>query len=271
MSLFPLPTSPPLTVPARTDSKPKQSVTVQQQQESLQKKTDEDMTPVLITPRIGPKAVTVSTAPLNPKPARTSTAPLSPKVHDRNKRTLVGHKTPSYVTDSMSGISNFTINLQTGSLVSPPSRHPLSPTESFTDSRKQMHPQSIISLLNQTQALPQQKYQPSNILMNSSGVVAQQQQQHLDMFVVTIKVVVNAHMIIALKIQEEEADFTLSVPDLRLRVLNKFRRMSMAIPDEFDLVWVGGDGAQVVLKNDEEIQKALKASANNKLTLRCIF
>jgi hypothetical protein len=47
--------------------------------------------------------------------------------------------------------------------------------------------------------------------------------------------------------------------------------MSMAIPDEFDLVWVGGDGAQVVLKNDEEIQKALKASANNKLTLRCIF
>lgn len=86
----------------------------------------------------------------------------------------------------------------------------------------------------------------------------------------TIKVVVNAHMIFALKVLEETG-FLLSVPDLRLRVMNKFRRMSMAIPDEFDLVWDGGNGSQVVLKNDEEIQKALRASVNNKLTLRCIF
>lgn len=275
-------TNPPPTVPIRTDSKPVQGVAVQQQQQPQQRKAAEETTPVLPTPRIGPKAVTISTAPLSPKPAKASTvplnskpvkastAPLIPKIHDRNKRILAGQKTPSYVIDSISGMSNFTINLQTSSPVSPASSHPLSPTEPSSDSRKQMHPQSIITLLNQTQAHSQQKHLPSNTLKSNLGVLAQQQ-QYSGRFVATVKVVVNAHMIIALKIQEEDADFMLSVPDLRLRVLNKFRRMSMAIPDEFDLVWVGGDGVQVVLKNDEEIQKALKASVNHKLTLRCIF
>ncbi|KAF9151633.1 hypothetical protein BG015_006417 [Linnemannia schmuckeri] len=253
VSSSPFSTSPPLTVPARSISKPVQGIAVQPKE----KKTKET-TPLSLHPRVGSKAATITTAPLNPKPAKTSTAPLSPKAREPIKRILTSQKPPSIITDSISGISNFTINLNpSASLVSPASPNP----QSISESRA---PQSIIATLNQAHAQKQ---------LSSKVILAQQkrQQQQQDRFAATIKVVVNAHMIIALKILEEETGFMLSVPDLRLRVLNKFRRMSMAIPDEFDLVWVGGDGSQVVLKNDEEIQKALKVSINNKLTLRCIF
>lgn len=242
VSSSPLSTSPPLIVPIRSISRPVQNVTVQ----PLEKKE----TPLSPTPGIVPKATTTSNAPLKLEPAKTSTAPLNPKARTPAKQILTNHKPPSIVTDYMAGISNFTINLNaTSGLVSPASSNPQSPSESRL-------PQSIIATLNQAHA------QKTSLV---------QQRKQPERFVATIKVVVNAHLIIALKIIEEDIGFLLSVPDLRLRVKNKFRRMSIAIPDEFDLVWDGGNGLKVVLRNDEEIQKALKASVNNKLTLRCIF
>ncbi|KAF9145319.1 hypothetical protein BGX30_009569 [Mortierella sp. GBA39] len=250
VSSSPLSTSSPLTVPTRTISKPAQSITVQPQEKKAQVKAS--MSP---TPRAMPKATTTGRAPLKPKPAKTSTAPLNIRAPTPAKRILTSQKPPSIVTDCMAGISNFTINLNaTSGLVSSVCSNPHSPSESRPS-------QSIIATLNQVHA--------QNQLYAQKTTLAQQRQQP-ERFVATIKVVVNAHLIIALKILEE-TEFLLSVPDLRLRVMNKFRRMSMAIPDEFDLVWDGGNGSQVVLKNDEEIQKALRASINNKLTLRCVF
>ncbi|KAF9340178.1 hypothetical protein BGZ91_003172 [Linnemannia elongata] len=250
VSSSPLSTGPPVTVPTRSISKPAQSITVQ-----LQEKKAKEKSPLSPTLLVVSKATTTSKAPLKLKPAKTDTAPLNPKTRTPAKRIPTNHKPPSIVTDCMAGISNFTINLNAPSgVVSPASSNPQSPSE-FRP------PQSIIATLNQAHVRKQQEAQKT--------ALAQQRKQP-ERFVATIKVVVNAHMIFALKILEETG-FLLSVPDLRLRVMNKFRRMSMAIPDEFDLVWDGGNGSQVVLKNDEEIQKALRASVNNKLTLRCIF
>ncbi|KAG0070958.1 hypothetical protein BGZ89_011998 [Linnemannia elongata] len=250
VSSSPLSTGPPVTVPTRSISKPAQSITVQ-----LQEKKAKEKSPLSPTLLVISKATTTSKAPLKLKPAKTDTAPLNPKTRTPAKRIPTNHKPPSIVTDCMAGISNFTINLNAPSgVVSPASSNPQSPSE-FRP------PQSIIATLNQAHVRKQQEAQKT--------ALAQQRKQP-ERFVATIKVVVNAHMIFALKILEETG-FLLTVPDLRLRVMNKFRRMSMAIPDEFDLVWDGGNGSQVVLKNDEEIQKALRASVNNKLTLRCIF
>ncbi|KAF9544624.1 hypothetical protein EC957_011839 [Mortierella hygrophila] len=251
VSSSPLSISPLLTVPPRSISKPTQSITIQPQEKKAKEKIP--MTPTL---RVVPKATTTSRAPLKSKLAKTSTAPLNIKAPTPAKRILTIQKPPSIVADCMAGISNFTINLNaTSGLDSSACSNPQSPSESRPS-------QSIIATLNQAHAQKQVSTQKTTL--------AHQRQQPVR-FVATIKVVVNAHLIIALKILEEETEFLLSVPDLRLRVMNKFRRMSMAIPDEFDLVWNGGNGSQVVLKNDEEIQKALRASVNNKLTLRCVF
>jgi hypothetical protein len=95
--------------------------------------------------------------------------------------------------------------------------------------------------------------------------------QHPQGFAATIKVVISRDIIVALQILEEEPGFQLSVPDLRLRVLNKLHRMNLCVPNDFELMWTGWDGTRVLLKNDEELQRALKTSTNNKITLRCIL
>ncbi|KAG0248939.1 hypothetical protein BG011_009722 [Mortierella polycephala] len=95
--------------------------------------------------------------------------------------------------------------------------------------------------------------------------------QHPSAFVATFKIVVDAERIMALQVMDKDEDFVLSVPDLRLRVRNKFARMEMPIPEDFELIWTPWHGEKVVLKNDEELQRAIYSSANNKVTLRCTF
>ena len=80
---------------------------------------------------------------------------------------------------------------------------------------------------------------------------------------------IDSERIVALQVLEPDPDFQLSVPDLRLRVAKKFERMEMPLPAAFDLVWTAWHGQQVVLKNDEELNRAVRSSANNKITLRC--
>ncbi|KAF9934851.1 hypothetical protein FBU30_010824 [Linnemannia zychae] len=225
--------------------------------------------------------------PLNPnpdsKPAMTSTAPLSPKMRAcRTGSTIISHQ--SLIAEGLS-LQSMSGN-DVSSLLSSPLQSPVSPN--FPDSAQSADcgKKSLRSLVSFS---PNQK-QPTGILKNKtmtgnncdsnnqhhqpvtsptpgSSFLA----QHPQGFAATIKVVVNADTIIALQILEEEANFALSVPDLRLRVLNKFHRMSMAIPADFELVWSEWNGHQVVLKNDEELQRALMASPHNKITLRCIF
>ncbi|KAF9189847.1 hypothetical protein BGZ51_009216 [Haplosporangium sp. Z 767] len=95
--------------------------------------------------------------------------------------------------------------------------------------------------------------------------------QHPSAFVATFKIIVDAERIVALQVMEKDEDFMLSVPDLRLRVRNKFVRMEMPIPEDFELIWTPWQGAKVVLKNDEELQRAIYSSANNKVILQCMF
>lgn len=90
-------------------------------------------------------------------------------------------------------------------------------------------------------------------------------------FAAVFKVVVDPERIVALQVMERDEDFMLSVPDLRLRVRQKFARVEMPLPDEFDLVWEPCGGSRVVLRNDEELQRAIHASATHKITLRCTF
>ncbi|KAG0054769.1 hypothetical protein BGZ83_010445 [Gryganskiella cystojenkinii] len=95
--------------------------------------------------------------------------------------------------------------------------------------------------------------------------------QYPQAFVATFKIVIDSERIVALQVLEPEPDFQLSVPDLRLRVQKKFERMEMPLPDWFELVWTAWHGQRVVLKNDEELYRAICSSANNKVTLRCEF
>jgi hypothetical protein len=63
------------------------------------------------------------------------------------------------------------------------------------------------------------------------------------------------------------------VPDLRLRVQKKLAKMDIPLPQEFELVWTPspGGGSSVVLKNDEELRKAIQASGHHKVTFQCHF
>ncbi|KAF9959314.1 hypothetical protein BGZ72_009891 [Mortierella alpina] len=55
-------------------------------------------------------------------------------------------------------------------------------------------------------------------------------------FVAVFKIVVDPERIVALQVMEKDEDFVLSVPDLRLRVSQKFERVEMPLPNEFELL-----------------------------------
>ncbi|KAF8930777.1 hypothetical protein BGZ58_008041 [Dissophora ornata] len=88
--------------------------------------------------------------------------------------------------------------------------------------------------------------------------------------IATFKIIVDAERIVALQVWEDDEDFMLSVPDLRLRVRKKFERAEMPLPDDFELMWRAWNGESVIIKNDEELRKAMHASVNSKVTLTCI-
>jgi hypothetical protein len=89
----------------------------------------------------------------------------------------------------------------------------------------------------------------------------------------TFKIIRDANSIVVLRIDEPDHDFTLSVPDLRLRVQKKLAKMDIPLPQEFELVWTpsSGGGSSVVLKNDEELLKAIQASGDQKVRLQYHF
>ncbi|KAF9136235.1 hypothetical protein BGW39_003680 [Mortierella sp. 14UC] len=216
----------------------------------------------------------------------TSTAPLSPRIRAYWK----GHTAGSSVSSLPAVNLEFDAGFDLSSSLSSDVKGPASPTD--TCIRKQRIHRGAVSFTN--------RKHPASILNNghsslsagkgnsatSNAFVHYQHQaqqvtspapgasflaEHPQGFAATIKVVVSADMIIALQILEEEPGFQLSVPDLRLRVMNKLRRMSMGVPDDFELMWTGWDGTRLLLKNDEELQRAFKTSMNNKITLRCIL
>ncbi|KAG0381151.1 hypothetical protein BGX24_009098 [Mortierella sp. AD032] len=232
---------------------------------------------------------TSPSCPLQGQAPMTSTAPLSPKIRTHRKILKAACSMPSLLSGRM---QINTENVPSSSpLVSPVSQDPLSPTWSI-DGHKQRasrtnqkqpasilkngHPSSNSSSSNYNQSFTLNPnalvhYQPHHPQVTSPALGAGFLAQHPQGFAATFKLVVSTDMIVALQVLEEEPGFVLSVPDLRLRVLNKFRRMSTGIPEDFELMWTGWDGTRVLLKNDEELQRALKASSNNKVTLRCIF
>ncbi|KAG0210560.1 hypothetical protein BGX28_009196 [Mortierella sp. GBA30] len=78
-----------------------------------------------------------------------------------------------------------------------------------------------------------------SILKNGSAVARQlkgAQGQSQGAFVATFKIVVDPEQIVALQVMEKDEDFTLSVPDLRLRVRKKFEKMEMPLPEDFELL-----------------------------------
>ena len=72
---------------------------------------------------------------------------------------------------------------------------------------------------------------------------------------------------------EQEHDFALSMPDLRRRE-EKLAKMEIPLPEQFELIWTpscGGGGSSVVLKNDEELRRAIQSNPHQKITLQCIY
>ncbi|KAF9562834.1 CCA tRNA nucleotidyltransferase, mitochondrial [Mortierella alpina] len=55
-------------------------------------------------------------------------------------------------------------------------------------------------------------------------------------FAAVFKIVVDPDQILALQVMEKDEDFVLSVPDLRLRVRQKFERAEMPLPNDFELL-----------------------------------
>ncbi|KAF9419066.1 hypothetical protein BGZ94_009534 [Podila epigama] len=72
---------------------------------------------------------------------------------------------------------------------------------------------------------------------------------------------------------QRNSGYVLSVPDLRRRVAQKLARAQVVVPDAFELVWSAWSGGeQVVLKNDEELRRAIRAAQDSrKVTLRCVY
>ncbi|KAF9905805.1 hypothetical protein EC991_001281 [Linnemannia zychae] len=227
-------------------------------------------------------------SPLFGKAPMTSTAPLSPRIrayrkeHTTNEPKSLPHAA-SQESDASYGPSSSSLSSEV--------QGPAWPTEAWSRKHRVLH--TAVSTTNQKRPasiLNSGHSSLSTIKGNSTTSNAfahhQQQQarqatspppgasflaQHPQGFAATIKIVVSADVIIALQILEEEPGFQLSVPDLRLRVLNKFRRMNMGVPADFELMWTGWDGTRVLLKNDEELQRALKYSTNNKLISLMVF
>ncbi|KAG0277051.1 hypothetical protein BGZ95_006602 [Linnemannia exigua] len=231
---------------------------------------------------------TSSLCSLQGKAPMTSTAPLSPKTRAHRKILKAAYSMPSLLTGSMRINTN---NMPSSSpLTSPVSQGPPSPTYPVEGHKQrashtnQKQPASILKHGHSSSKNSSNNnkgfafnhnvsvhYQPQHPQVQSPALGAGFLAQHPQGFAATFKLVVSTDMIVALQVLEEEEGFVLSVPDLRLRVLNKFRRMNTGIPEDFELMWTGWDGTRVLLKNDEELQRALKASSNNKVTLRCIF
>ncbi|KAG0061679.1 hypothetical protein BGZ89_011251 [Linnemannia elongata] len=116
----------------------------------------------------------------------------------------------------------------------------------------------------------------------------------------TFKIVMDADTIVALQVLEDSS-FVLTMPELRSRVKAKLTKSNIQLPDKFDLLWtvptnsmtlaspspstptsgmsamsinnqVGAALDQgVMLKTDEDLHRAIHASRNHKVTLRCIL
>ncbi|KAF9359468.1 hypothetical protein BGX34_008343 [Mortierella sp. NVP85] len=93
-------------------------------------------------------------------------------------------------------------------------------------------------------------------------------------FVATFKIVCDSKHIVALRVMEQEHDFALSAPDLRRRVQKKLAKMEIPLPEQFELIWTpscGEGGSSVVLKNDEELRRAIQSNPHQKITLQCLY
>ncbi|KAG0038477.1 hypothetical protein BGZ82_000096 [Podila clonocystis] len=83
-------------------------------------------------------------------------------------------------------------------------------------------------------------------------------------FSFTFKIILDEETILALQVIEDDPNFVLSVPDLRLRVAKKLTRSQVDVSEAFDLVWSTWNGEQVVLKNDEELKRAVQAAQGSR-------
>ncbi|KAG0026491.1 hypothetical protein BGZ81_006310 [Podila clonocystis] len=91
-------------------------------------------------------------------------------------------------------------------------------------------------------------------------------------FSFTFKIILDEETILALQVIEDDPNFVLSVPDLRLRVAKKLARYQVDVSEAFDLIWSAWNGEQVVLKNDEELKRAVQAAqGSRRVTLRCVY
>ncbi|KAF8943758.1 hypothetical protein BGZ47_005082 [Haplosporangium gracile] len=115
----------------------------------------------------------------------------------------------------------------------------------------------------------------------------------------TFKIVMDADTIVALQVLEDSS-FVLTMPELRSRVKAKLTKSNIQLPDKFDLLWTvptnsmtlaspspltpttgmsavstnqvaGALDQGVILKTDEDLHRAIHASRNHKVTLRCIL
>ncbi|KAF9906196.1 hypothetical protein EC991_000908 [Linnemannia zychae] len=124
----------------------------------------------------------------------------------------------------------------------------------------------------------------------------------------TFKIVMDADTIVALQVLEDSS-FVLTMPELRSRVKAKLTKSNIQLPDKFDLLWTAPTNSMtlvspsplpspspstptsgmssmsihqsaavaaaldqgVMLKTDEDLHRAIHASRNHKVTLRCII
>ncbi|KAG0292231.1 hypothetical protein BGZ96_004411 [Linnemannia gamsii] len=115
----------------------------------------------------------------------------------------------------------------------------------------------------------------------------------------TFKIVIDADTIVALQVLEDSS-FVLTMSELRTRVKAKLTKSNIQLPDKFDLLWTvptnsltlssplpstptSGMSSMsinqaatavdqgVMLKTDEDLHRAIHASRNHKVTLRCIL
>jgi hypothetical protein len=116
----------------------------------------------------------------------------------------------------------------------------------------------------------------------------------------------DADTIVALQVFEDK-DFVLTLKELQARVKSKLLKSNIELPDAFDLIWMGSSSSAnnsgsntplmtpstpsspgptatsaltpppppspsdlgVILKTEEDLQRAIQSSKNHKVTLRC--
>ncbi|KAF9095725.1 hypothetical protein BGX23_012758 [Mortierella sp. AD031] len=123
----------------------------------------------------------------------------------------------------------------------------------------------------------------------------------------TFKIVMDADTIVALQVLEDRS-FVLTMPELRSRVKAKLTKSNIQLPDKFDLIWTMPTNSMslaspsfssinsstpstpmtpasgitvmsinqaldqgVTLRTDEDLHRAIHASRNHKVTLRCVL